>query len=218
MKRLLLLVVCLTAASFVASADPLCSGGFTIVNQSVTNNTIISGNGAFGGLNGCTIAGFDFSNFQVAANTGYAVASSLNVVISSDGLNSLIISTNMAAGQDIELEFSITPGILGMTLGVGPSGGVNEVICSKQMGIGNVAGVGNCPFVGGVTLGSGAVSQATTTLTSFPVVANSVDWVFKDISGASEIFQSITPEPMTLSLMGAGLLGIGIFGRRRFKK
>lgn len=220
MKKALLLGAGLIAASFLASADPLCSNGFTLVNnQPATNSSVfvIDGTNTFGaGLNGCTINGADFSNFTIAANTGYNGSTLLNVAINAVG-NVLEISTNLsiAAGQDIELEFSITPGISGITLSAGGGGSVNEIVCSTAEPIGSGL-VGSC---GGQTLGTGAVGGVITQDTFLVQPSpTGTDWVFKDISGASEISQQILPEPMTLTLMGAGLLGLGIFGRRRASK
>jgi hypothetical protein len=34
----------------------------------------------------------------------------------------------------------------------------------------------------------------------------------------SEVNQFFVPEPMTMTLVGAGLLGLGLFGRRRLRK
>jgi hypothetical protein len=217
MKRLMLLAAGVAAASFIASADPLCSTGFTLVNNQPTTNTsvyVINGTNAFGaGLNGCTVNGLDFSNFTIAGNTGWA---GQNLTVTVNAVGSVFeISTNMnvASGEDIELEFSITGGVTGMTLSAGGGAGVNETICSTPEPIGGGL-VGSCS---GTTLGFGSVGGPVSVF-SFPVTLAPVDWVFKDISGASEVSQMILPEPMTLSLMGAGLLGLGIFGRRRFKK
>lgn len=215
MKRILLLATGLAAASLIASADPMCSNGYTIVNQNVTNNTVISGNGDFGGANGCTIGSEDFSNFEVGVNGGFQTPTALTVTIGSDGISVLSIGTNMSSGEDIELAFSITPGVLGIDLSSGPGGGVNEIVCSTQVLVGNVANAGTCT---GTTLGSGSVSQNTSNSTFVSVAPAAEDWVFKDISNVSEVSQTITPEPMTLSLMGIGLIGLGIFGRRRIKK
>ncbi|MGA3187820.1 MAG: hypothetical protein ABSF22_11990 [Bryobacteraceae bacterium] len=220
MKKILLLASGLIAASFIASADPLCSNGFTLVNNQPSTDSsvyVIDGTNTFGaGLNGCTIGAYDFSNFTIAANTGYNGSTLLNVGINAVG-NTLEISTNLsiAAGQDIELEFSITPGVTGITLAAGGGASVNEIVCSTAEPIGSGL-VGSC---GGVTLGTGAVGGLISQDT-FPVLTSptGTDWVFKDISGASEISQLILPEPMTFSLMGAGLLGLGIFGRRRSSK
>jgi hypothetical protein len=60
-------------------------------------------------------------------------------------------------------------------------------------------------------------TTATTTVIYSP---SGVDYVTKDVNGGSELYQTpgtaSVPEPMTMSLMGAGLLGLGFFGRRKF--
>jgi hypothetical protein len=82
-----------------------------------------------------------------------------------------------------------------------------------------------------VTLANGAgqlcVGCTSSTLggVASVVFASSVSqvWIIKDINSGnapfSEVEQSyLVPEPMTLSLMGIGLLGLGIFGRKRISK
>jgi len=224
MKRLLTVLAGLTAASFVATATPTCYNGglgYNIYSEVVTSNATVSGNGDFAGGNSCTVGNYVFSNFQVAPNTGFSSGTFfLNVSVGSDSApgTGLIISTNMSAalGQDIELEFSVTNGLTGLTLSVGPSGSVNEVVCSNQMNIGNEVNPGSCGAVGGTTLGGASVAASGST--TFLIQPAATDWIFKDISGASELAQTLVPEPMTLSLMGVGLLGLGIFGRRRLSK
>jgi hypothetical protein len=64
-------------------------------------------------------------------------------------------------------------------------------------------------------LGTGAVSGGGTTF--FAVLPAGTDFVYKDVNGVSEFAQTVVPEPMTLSMMGIGLLGLGLLRRRARK-
>jgi len=50
------------------------------------------------------------------------------------------------------------------------------------------------------------------------VNASATDFFLKDVSGGSQFTQTFVPEPVTMSLMGVGLLGLGILGRRKLRK
>jgi hypothetical protein len=116
-------------------------------------------------------------------------------------------------GLDYHLTFQATPGITGITLETGVGSTVSEGICNSAFNLQN----GSSPC--GSNLLNTAVLTASNGGTAFSnVTAATTDFFFKDISGGSEVIQLVAPEPMTLSLMGIGLLGLGVLGRRRFKK
>jgi hypothetical protein len=69
------------------------------------------------------------------------------------------------------------------------------------------------------------LTNNTTTPEAYSAVNPSftgTDIIVKDVNGGSELYQtpgtSSIPEPMTLSLVGGSLLGLGFLGRRRVRK
>lgn len=220
--RALGIATCGILAMGIAAADPLCSAStmpVTLVpNQTVNNGQLFSITGEFsGGASGCTVGSLDFNNFQIYTNSGFSTTG-FSMTVSFTG-SSLSFGTSLSAGQDIELEYEITPGISSMSMSAGPGGGVSETICSSEMNIGPPnAGVCAAEINGGTLLGTASIGGSG--FTSFTVSPSKTDWIFKDINGVSEFTQtfSAVPEPMTLSLIGVGLLGIGILRRRRVSK
>lgn len=191
------------------------------------------------GSNNCQVPGsiLFFSNFTVDPGAGLSAAT---IGIANDGP----LGTNVSAGEtnlvfqigglagsgvatdnyDIQLFYEVTASLIGIDVDFSAipittgSMTIFETACSQAF----VSG--NCP-VGAQAVGL----QATSTGPSSPGIASAViPWVGavfikKDIqfdgAATSEFTNSqAIPEPMTLSLIGAGLLGLGIFGRRRISK
>jgi hypothetical protein len=80
-------------------------------------------------------------------------------------------------------------------------------------------------FCGGVQLGPDLVANGGSTAGPSVFAGNSTVWIWKDIniqnvstdhiSSFDQAFSSSgVPEPMTFSMMGVGLLGLGLLGRR----
>ena len=217
--RFELLMVVLVALAGSALAVPACTN-VTLVNQTVANGTIVNPIAPFtGSSSSCLFDGLDFSNFSVYANTGYpSPGSNLTVTLNFVGGNTLQFGTNMTqgAGEDIDLQYEITPGITQMMLTASGnvSSGVNEGVCSTQQTFGALTSSISFGVCNGVTLGSGSVAGGSST--SFAVEGSGTDWIFKNVNGVSGFSQTVVPEPMTSSLMGAGLLGLGFL--RRYRK
>lgn len=206
MKALRLVVVALMAVA-VGSAAPLCTLG---VGDVLTLNPA-----------GCSLGSMLFDNFSVSDNdavTTYVVG--INGAYSG-GPNNILrftISPSVppAGGVDIILGYRVSA-LVGVDVELGNFSGlasVTEVACAVQP----VAGI--CPA--GSVLARIAATPGSPYAEAFFSPHSNV-WIMKDINipnGAtmSDFANShAIPEPVTLSLIGVGLLGLGLL-RRRLKK
>jgi len=203
-----------------ASAASLCTSGTSDVTA--------------GGYS-CTEGGLLFSNFTVSASSGFTgatvglTAGPPTTVVGNDvdlgfQIGGLSGSGVVTADGDIELQYVVAGGVGGVdiTLQSSPvtSGGsetVTEIACTGAFVGGVCSGITLANYTV-VSSGNVAVNQQYPWLVS-PNYTGPV-YIKKDLSydGAttSELVNSqiMVPEPMTLSLMGAGLLGLGLMGRR----
>jgi PEP-CTERM motif len=207
MKKLILVAALAALTGLIASADPVCPANETLVNVTVALGTTYNAPSSAN----CTVNGIDFSNFSFYPGAGWTNGENMDVTLSVAG-GILNFSVNQTAGQDLQMIYEITPGISAMTLSSGPGAGVgvNEGVCS----ISQVLPGGAC---NGTNLGQGSVTGGQTTTFSIATSPTGVDWIFKDVNGTSDFTQSVVPEPMTLSLMGLGFLGIGLL-RKKLKR
>jgi hypothetical protein len=209
MRKIFVAMALSTAGLYAAGA---CDGGTTnVVNVytdvTLTPGTVLSADSA----DSCVVGGSVFSNFQVVGGAGTDFVSpgdgfSLSVDVTSANTAEFLF-TNLGTG-DIELYYTAVGGFLQMTLNANSTTAITEVICGTPYAVPS----SNCASPLNQTSPFGVTS--TDTVASTMVTAAAEDYIVKDITGGSEFTQSIAPEPMTLSLVGAGLLGLGILGRK----
>ena len=155
----------------------------------------------------CTDYGVTFSNFQVFIGTGFSgVPFSITATFGATG--SINFSDTEGTGQDIDVEFKISPGITAILLGMGAGTSINETVCASMIPL----PPGTCP--NGSVLGTGGVTSMNPN-TVIGISPSSQDWIFKDVNGSSTFVQTVTPEPVTFAMLGAGLLALGILRRKR---
>jgi len=173
----------------------------------------------------CTIGGLTFSNFM--SNTNESNPPGIDIqAVGSDGftLNPNLPTNGTPQMSDIWVQFKVAGGVSGVGLSVNgdpAKSSVNENVCATQQGLIPGMNLGICSqgnLLAFLSVAGGGSASASFTSTN-PI------WIFKDInangSSISEVNQvytsSTVPEPMTLSMMGVGLLGLGLISRRRKK-
>ncbi len=211
------------------SAAPTCA---SLVTASGINVLSING------LGGCTVGNLLFSNFQVSnasAGTGTAeidlTQNGVSIAGSTIGLNfnpNLGFATTGGTITDLHFSFTVTGGLIGAGLDNTNSinSSINELACT---GSSSTSGC-TAPILWNTVDASGQASQCIGSTASGNGFTGVCSWgggqptvnFFKDISigdpstshntSFTETF--ITPEPVTLSLMGFGLLGLGLMSRR----
>jgi hypothetical protein len=225
MKKVLIVLASVFCLAVMASAAPVVCPAPPPPAQQIA--TVGGGVSSFS----YTCDGLTFSNFDITDAGGTPAGQALDLTGATydpvTGIVDLGFNPNasaVATTEDFHLTFTVTGGITGidMTLG-GTTSTATERACSTVID----ALSGTC--TGGTTNQLSVLTDtsgnpvngtpATFALTS-PV------YIFKDINVASgseltsfsESFHTAVPEPMTMSLMGAGLLGLGFLGRRRVRK
>jgi hypothetical protein len=228
----------------VASAAPACTAGENLLAQYSANPTTApSGTLVNGGGPVCSIGGELFTNFSYNLDAGSFTTVPLSVTVEVAAVVGdeavLEFDPNLAASSDLELEDQVVGSTSGVDLAasIGGSGFVNEVVCSvftasgicptaDTFGILNVSSTGSVVTIGlaGSLCATGCTSSTAGGVAAIGFAsAQSEVWIIKNINSGSAPFSEVeqsylVPEPMTFSLIGAGLLGLGLLGRRRVRK
>jgi hypothetical protein len=163
----------------------------------------------------CTEGIYTFSNFVVTGDTVPTPVTNFSVSLgpstSASGLILGLAYTDLDTnGDDFTVTYQISPGVNFATVGAGPAVSVTELLCSVP-----TTGAGSCP---GTVLNTSTLGASNGSSSASSVTVAGTDYVFKDIAGGSNVIESFTPEPVTFSLMGLGLLAIGFAGRKRMRK
>jgi hypothetical protein len=202
--------ICLTSSA--ANANPSC------LTDAAAGMNVLS-------VGACDLGGLTFSSFSVAPTPGSTVLlSSLGTGGTALGFQ---ITTSYVPGPpvvsaDTILQYSVMgQGITGVdNTNAGQTGAIiEEKVC-------------NVAFSNGICTGDGAILLADFTTggnssNAATFASQSTIYILKDIqqNGANAFISSFVnshetsgvPEPASLSMMGIGLLGLGVIGRRKRK-
>jgi hypothetical protein len=184
-----------------------CTPGLTIVSGTLAQGGTLSQSGVL-----CTDGINAFQNFSVFGDAISAPISFSLTTGPNTNAGSLLqdFSYNNLGANDIQITYQLVPGVTGFTLFAPANTTVTQVICSVRTGPN-----GFCPPANVLSLNPNwTASNGGSSFSSVKLPpggpGDQVDWVFQNVAAAG----TLSPEPITFSLMGAGLLAIGILGRR----
>jgi hypothetical protein len=217
MKNLLVLVALSLLSLSMASASLIPCTISTGADNPVNSSTVIT----------CG-DGLTFDNFAVDNPTGTNNPGTVDVLSASydsvTGAAELSFNPNLQASQDDEFLFEVWGGITSINMEVGgQNSSIQETACSMAF---STVMPGYCPTtntLGQITVASNTPNQP---VYSTPFVDTNPVYIFKNINTQadgqlSEFTQSFetttTPEPLSMILLGSGLLGIGLLRRRSHK-
>jgi hypothetical protein len=211
----------LLAAVLAVAVAPIASAAVCATDTNVTV-------GSFS----CTDDGLTFSNFTVSGSSGISsaiIGLTGETIVGDDVTLTFSIGgvtyTGGANLGDIDFQYIVTGGIVGIDVsatGSGETGNltINETACTAAF-TGESCDATQLANIQAISTGSNASASST------PFIDTSTVYINKDIQfnglstsgfNNSVVVGSSVPEPMTFSLLGAGLLGLGLLGRRRLRK
>ncbi len=218
-------------------------GAMSLASASTCASLVSGGPIDVTSLDGCTVdIGsniYTFSNFAyVAAGGNTSGWAGLDLVQGGVSVVGNEISFNFNPNEqvggvtDVHFQYQISGvGINGSSLAVTAAdtgATISEENCTMNPSNNQVSlDGGNCGTGSNIDLLNLSVAQSGPLTASGTFASQSEIWVWKDIeittnghdsSFTEDVTASAVPEPMTMSLMGAGLLGLGLLGRRMRRK